>query len=109
MKKREFIRLFEPELFIPDLKAASKKKALEVMVRHLAEKNRIDNEKVILNTLKQREKLGSTGIGENLAVPHTRSLMVNKLLVLFARSVKGINFDAIDEKLFIHHRTVCHQ
>lgn len=98
MKKKDFIALFEPDLFIPVLKAGSKKKALEEMVQHLAGHNRIDSEQVILNTLNQREKLGSTGIGESLAVPHSRSLVVSKLLVLFARSKKGINFDAIDKK-----------
>ena len=48
--------------------------------------------------LKRRENLGSTGIGRGIAIPHCRSLVVNKLRVAFGRKKDGIDFKAIDEK-----------
>ena len=48
--------------------------------------------------LKRRENLGSTGIGRGIAIPHCRSLVVNKLRVAFGRKTDGVDFKAIDEK-----------
>jgi mannitol/fructose-specific phosphotransferase system IIA component (Ntr-type) len=48
--------------------------------------------------LKRRENLGSTGIGRGIAIPHCRSLVVNKLRVAFGRKKEGLDFKAIDEK-----------
>ena len=48
--------------------------------------------------LKRRESLGSTGIGKGIAIPHGRSLAVNEVRVLFARSTAGVDFEAMDGK-----------
>jgi len=48
--------------------------------------------------LKRRENLGSTGIGRGIAIPHCRSLVVNRLRVAFGRHTPGLDFKAIDEK-----------
>src|SRR2546430_4370436 len=48
--------------------------------------------------LKRRETLGSTGIGQNIAIPHCRALAVNRLRVAFGRKLDGIDFNAIDGK-----------
>src|SRR5262249_24059302 len=48
--------------------------------------------------LERRETLGSTGIGRGIAIPHCRSLVVNKLRVAFGRKSEGVDFKAIDEK-----------
>ena len=48
--------------------------------------------------LKRRENLVSTGIGRGIAIPHCRSLVVNKLRVAFGRKKEGVDFKAIDEK-----------
>ena len=53
---------------------------------------------MLLKMLKRRENLGSTGIGHGIAIPHARSLVVNRLLVAFGRSPEGIDFKAIDDK-----------
>jgi len=50
----------------------------------------------LLEVLRQREALGSTGIGKGIAVPHARSTMVAERAVLLARSSKGVEFDAAD-------------
>jgi nitrogen PTS system EIIA component len=53
---------------------------------------------LLVKMLKRRETLGSTGIGQNIAIPHCRSLVVDHLRVAFARKVEGVDFGAIDGK-----------
>src|SRR5437879_10777138 len=48
--------------------------------------------------LRRRETLGSTGIGQGIAIPHCRSLVVNRLRVAFGRKLDGIDFKAIDDR-----------
>jgi len=48
--------------------------------------------------LRRRETLGSTGIGQGIAIPHCRSLVVNRLRVAFGRKLEGIDFKAIDDR-----------
>jgi mannitol/fructose-specific phosphotransferase system IIA component (Ntr-type) len=48
--------------------------------------------------LKRRETLGSTGVGQGIAIPHCRSLVVNRLQVAFGRKLAGLDFHAIDDK-----------
>ena len=53
---------------------------------------------VLYKMLKRRENLGSTGIGRGIAIPHCRSLVVNRLRVAFGRKSEGVAFQAIDDK-----------
>jgi len=53
---------------------------------------------MLFKMLKRRENLGSTGIGRGIAIPHCRSLVVNRLRVAFGRKPDGLDFRAIDEK-----------
>jgi PTS system nitrogen regulatory IIA component len=53
---------------------------------------------LLVKMLKRRETLGSTGIGQNIAIPHCRSLVVDHLRVAFGRKVDGVDFGAIDGK-----------
>jgi PTS system nitrogen regulatory IIA component len=53
---------------------------------------------LIVSTLLKREELGSTGIGKSIAIPHCRSLAVDKLEISVGRTTKPINFNAIDKK-----------
>src|SRR6187431_805844 len=56
------------------------------------------SEGMLYKMLKRRENLGSTGIGRGIAIPHCRSLVVNKLRVAFGRKTGGVDFKAIDER-----------
>ncbi len=56
------------------------------------------SEEMLFKMLKRRENLGSTGIGRGIAIPHARSLVVNRLRVAFGRKPDGIDFKAIDDK-----------
>ncbi len=57
-----------------------------------------DKADVLYKMLKRRENLGSTGIGRGIAIPHCRSLVVNRLRVAFGRKVNGVPFQAIDDQ-----------
>ncbi|MEX0906712.1 MAG: PTS sugar transporter subunit IIA [Gemmatimonadota bacterium] len=54
------------------------------------------SESILFKMLKRRENLGSTGIGRGIAIPHCRSLVVNKLRVAFGRKPEGVEYNAID-------------
>ncbi len=56
------------------------------------------SEAMLYKMLKRRENLGSTGIGRGIAIPHCRSLVVNRLRVAFGRKTEGVDFKAIDDK-----------
>ena len=66
------------------------------MVAHLAKHGVARQAEALLEVLRQREALGSTGIGKGIAVPHARSTMVAERAVLLARSAKGVEFEAVD-------------
>ncbi len=98
MTHEELFTLFSSELFIPKLKATSRDEVLAEMVDHAASAGVIRDQDVILGMLKNRESLGSTGLGEGVAFPHGRSLAIPSLMALFARSKKGVDYGAIDGK-----------
>lgn len=98
MDNPDFASFFHQDLYLPDLAPKDKEDTLRQMVDHLVQARGLDYGDVILNTLEEREKLGSTGIGKQVAIPHSRSLGCNDLTVIFARIPKGIKFDAVDKK-----------
>jgi len=98
MTRDELISLFSSDLFIPKLKAKTRDNALQEMVDHAVEAGVIRDRDVILGMLKNRESLGSTGLGLGVAFPHGRSLAIPKLMALLAVSPKGVDYGAIDGK-----------
>ena len=91
MKLREF---FTADAVSLNLQAESKDDILKELVALL----RLDpkSEGILFKTLKRRENLGSTGIGKGIAIPHCRSLVVNRLRLAYGRKPEGIDFKAID-------------
>jgi fructose-specific phosphotransferase system IIA component len=85
-----------PTHFIPELRSKKKSSVLEEMVAHLAKHKAARQVDALLETLRQREALGSTGIGKGIAIPHARSTVVIERAVLLARSSKGVEFEAVD-------------
>lgn len=98
MQASKLASFFEEDLTIFHLRSRKKMSAIKEMVRHLSSVGRISDDKFILEMLKNRESLGSTGLGYGVAFPHGRSLAIKKLTVLFARSASGIEFEAQDGK-----------
>ena len=93
MHLREF---FAADAVNLHLESTDKEAVLKELVGllHLDEKS----EAMLFKMLKRRETLGSTGIGQNIAIPHCRALVVTKLRVAFGRKLEGIDFKAIDDK-----------
>ena len=93
MELREF---FAEDAVKLDLEGTTKDDVLKELISLL----RLDekSEGMLFKMLKRRENLGSTGIGRGIAIPHCRSLVVNKLRVAFGRKRDGLDFKAIDEK-----------
>jgi PTS system nitrogen regulatory IIA component len=84
------------DLFLSDLTATDKPSALAEMVEGLIAGTTITKKETILQMLQSRENLGSTAVGPGVAFPHGRTLAVQKLTVLIARSRAGIEFDSED-------------
>lgn len=89
---------FEEDLFIPALASTDKTGVLRELVEALTRSQRIREGEILFQMLEQREKLGSTGIGRGVAIPHGRSLAMTRLAVVFGRSEPGVEFDALDGK-----------
>ena len=85
----------KPEGVIPALKAQSKKQALLDLADHAGRLSGLQ-ERDIFETLLQRERLGSTGIGHGIAIPHGKLPKVERLFGLFARLERPIDFEALD-------------
>ena len=90
--------LLKKDLMIMDLKATTKMEAIDEMVAKLKEKNIISDETVFKDLILKREEKSSTGLGEGIAMPHAKTSVVNTPAVLFARSNKGIDYDALDSE-----------
>jgi PTS system nitrogen regulatory IIA component len=84
------------ELLDLDLRSGTKEEVLEELVALLPVEAK--SKEMLVETLKKREELGSTGVTKGIAIPHCRSLLVKKLYVVLGRSRKGIDFKSLDKK-----------
>lgn len=91
MRLRE---LFTADVVKLDLESESKDDLLKELVALLGLDEK--SEAILFKTLKRRENLGSTGIGKGIAIPHCRSLVVNRLRLAYGRKPSGVDFNAID-------------
>jgi fructose-specific phosphotransferase system IIA component len=79
-----------------DLKAKNKKDALLELSQLLGVSDSIEDYEVIEKALIEREKLGSTGIGKGVAIPHAKTDFAKKLTIAFGRSNERVNFESLD-------------
>ncbi len=89
-------KLLMEDRILLDLKAKGKESALREMVSILGLPK--DKEDLLVNSLMQREKLGSTGIGKGIAIPHCRSVAVDNITLVVGISKQGVEFEALDGK-----------
>ena len=89
------IDLVAPNAIIPALKVTSKKQALQELAARAAALSG-QNERTIFEILLQREKLGSTAVGNGVAIPHGKLPKLGRLFGLFARLERAIDFEALD-------------
>jgi nitrogen PTS system EIIA component len=87
--------LLTPKGVMPSVKTATKKQLLEAISEHAEPLSGVPA-RAIFDALLQRERLGSTGIGNGIAIPHGKFEGLNRLVGVFARLDKAIDFDALD-------------
>jgi len=94
----KIIELLNEHLILPSLTGQTKQHVMEELVEHLATVQQGINAGELLKTLLEREKLGSTGIGNGIAIPHGKLSGLSNIILVFARSTAGVPFEAIDGK-----------
>ena len=87
--------LIDVPAIMPALKANSKKQLLQMLSERAAAISGL-SEREIFDTILQRERLGSTGVGSGIAIPHGKLPALHGLFGLFARLERPIDFDALD-------------
>jgi nitrogen PTS system EIIA component len=87
--------LVSPNAIIPALKVNGKKQALQEIAAKAATLTG-QSERAILEILLQREKLGSTGVGNGVAIPHGKLAKLGQVFGLFARLERAVDFEALD-------------
>jgi nitrogen PTS system EIIA component len=89
--------LVKSDAILPSLKANSKKQAIQALAEKAAALTGIE-EREIFETLLQRERLGSTGVGGGIAIPHGKLAALDRIFGLFARLPKPIDFESLDDQ-----------
>jgi PTS system nitrogen regulatory IIA component len=89
--------IISSEAVIPALRAASKKQLLQELSTAAAKLAGLESRR-IFETLLQREKLGSTGLGQGIAIPHGKFAELDRVRGVFARLVQPVDFDSVDEQ-----------
>ncbi len=95
MKMSDFL---DPKAVVSDLKAANKKEVLEELCTALVSLHPTLDRDRMVGILLDRERLGSTGVGEGVAIPHGKMGDLEGLIACFGRSTRGVAFDAVDDQ-----------
>jgi nitrogen PTS system EIIA component len=95
MRLEEYL---QPEFVIGALTSESKPDVLAELVAPLSAKWPDFDAKLALQVLSERENLGTTGIGDGVAIPHGKMESLEKIVIVVGRSLTGVNFDALDFK-----------
>lgn len=95
---KNITQVLKPNLVIFNLNASSKDEVLTEMAQKLSQEGIVANEMSFIETLKEREAISTTGVGDGIAIPHGRSSVVSESVVVFGRSDTGIDFASMDGK-----------
>jgi PTS system nitrogen regulatory IIA component len=93
----DLAELIGPEAIVADLRATNKKQALQELAERAAKLTGL-HERQIFDVLLERERLGTTGVGNGIAIPHGKLPGLSRLYGLFARLATPIDFESIDER-----------
>jgi PTS system nitrogen regulatory IIA component len=94
----KIIDMLKTDYILEELKSGNKRDVLKELVGSFMKIHQKLDSEATLNVLFEREKLGSTGIGEGIAIPHGKITGLDQLILSFGRSAVGIDFDAMDGK-----------
>jgi PTS system nitrogen regulatory IIA component len=89
--------ILSPSAILPSLRVTSKKQALQELSKKAAELTGLP-ERTIFDVLIERERLGTTGVGNGIAIPHGKLNGLDRLYCLFARLEQPVDFDSVDEQ-----------
>jgi PTS system nitrogen regulatory IIA component len=90
--------MLDPAAIVAELKGTGKKDVLAELTEALINANPALNRDEVIRVLLERERLGSTGIGDGVAIPHGKLKNLDRQLIAFGLSRKGVDFDAMDAK-----------
>lgn len=88
--------ILSPEMVLPELKGASKPEVLRELASYLASKYSNLDAETLTAVLAERERLGSTAIGDGIAIPHGKIAGVDRIIGVFGRHRRGVDFDSLD-------------
>ncbi|HGC7256347.1 TPA: fructose-specific PTS transporter subunit EIIC [Streptococcus agalactiae] len=88
--------LLKKEVMIMDLKATSKEAAIDEMITKLVDTGVVTNFAIFKDGIMKREAQTSTGLGDGIAMPHSKNAAVKEATVLFAKSASGVDYEALD-------------
>ena len=94
----KILDVLDKRLIVPEIASRTKEGVLREMVHSMAQVEKQVHEDRLMDILLERESMGSTGIGEGVAIPHGKSKEVDKILASFGRSLPGIDFQSLDGK-----------
>ena len=88
------------ETIVPDMQAANRWEAIDALIQCLVNTNKIraQDREAIIAVVKKRESSMSTGIGFGIGIPHASTDLIQEVVGALGRSVKGIDFDALDSQ-----------
>src|SRR5262245_38262288 len=95
-EKLKVLDFLDPASVVVDLAATHKKAALEELSGLLEKSGKVKDAKATVDILMEREKLGSTGIGQGIAIPHAKTDQTVQVTAAFGLSRRGVQFDALD-------------
>jgi len=95
-EKLKILDFLSPTAVVMELAASTKRGVLEELVGLLSKESKVKDGKLTVDVLLEREKLGSTGIGQGIAIPHAKTDQANTLVAAFGLSRRGVQFDALD-------------
>jgi nitrogen PTS system EIIA component len=88
--------ILTPEMVVPELKGQNKSAVLQELAGHLAGRNPQISLENLVAVLSERERLGSTAIGDGIAIPHGKLSGVSKIIGVFGRHPAGVDFESLD-------------
>lgn len=94
----QLVEVLKKENIFLSFEANDKDEAIEGFISALEKTGSINEAQALKDALFEREKLGTTGVGDGIAMPHARSSAIKDLSVAFFRSEKGIDFKSIDNQ-----------
>ena len=90
------IDILDPDAILPDMQATSKQEALEELAAVVVKRHPAIDHGRLVEVLLEREELGSTAIGEGIAIPHGKLPGISSVVAVFGRSLRGVEFDSLD-------------